>query len=201
MLAFPGLALPQQPGPFADPEAWAKRFDDPARDTWQKPAEVLRALALRPDSIAADIGAGTGYFAVRLARALPKGRVYAADIEPEMVRYLKERAAREGLANLHAVLAAPDEPRLPQPVDRVLLVSVYHAISDRVGYFTRLRAKLNPGAKVGVIGSKADAPMGPPRSMRLSPQTVIREMEQAGYTLEAEHAFLPYHHFLVFAPR
>src|SRR6266496_1223846 len=88
---------------FGDAEKWAKVFDDPERDAWQKPHEVIEALALAPDAVVADIGSGTGYFAVRLARFVPKGRVYGVDTEPGMVKYLAERARREGLANLVSI--------------------------------------------------------------------------------------------------
>src|SRR5437867_2023109 len=82
---------------FADAEQWAQVFDDPERDAWQKPHEVIQALGLRPDAAVADIGAGTGYFAVRLAHRVPKGTVYAVDVEPGMVSYLEKRAQREQL--------------------------------------------------------------------------------------------------------
>ena len=85
---------------FGDAEKWSHVFDDPERDAWQKPHEVIKALALKPDAAVADIGAGTGYFAARLANMLAKGIVYAVDVEPEMVKYLGERAKREGLKNL-----------------------------------------------------------------------------------------------------
>lgn len=87
---------------FSDAERWARIFEDPARDAWQKPDEVVQALRLAPDAVVADIGAGTGYFAARLARAVPNGRVFAVDIEPDMVRYLTERARREKLYALAA---------------------------------------------------------------------------------------------------
>ena len=102
---------------FDDAERWAQVFDDPARDAWQQPDAVIRALKLAPDAVVADIGAGTGYFAVRLARAVPKGRVIGVDVSHDMVRYLGERAKREGLANLSAQLGGADGPRLAAPVD------------------------------------------------------------------------------------
>src|SRR5689334_24072709 len=82
---------------FGDAEKWAQIFDDPKRDAWQKPHEVIQALALKPDAVVADIGAGTGYFSARVANMLPKGRVYAVDTEPDMVKHLKEQAKRERL--------------------------------------------------------------------------------------------------------
>ena len=114
---------------FQDAERWSGVFDDPARDAWQKPDDVIRALAVAPDALVADIGSGTGYFAVRLARAVPRGHVYGADLEPDMVKYLAERGRRDGLTNLTSIQAAPSDPRFPQPVDLVLVVNTYHHIA------------------------------------------------------------------------
>jgi len=185
---------------FDDAEKWARVFDDPARDAWQKPDEVLRALKLAPDASVADIGAGTGYFAARLARALPRGRVYGADVEPNMVSYLKNRAAKERLPNLVPHLAAPEDPKLPAKVDLVLVVDTYHHIARRADYFGRLRAALTPSGRVAIIDFRPDAASGPPKHMRLAAERVRSEMERAGYRLAADHAFLPYQYFLVFEP-
>ena len=186
---------------FKDAERWAGAFDDPARDAWQKPDDVIRALAPAPGALVADIGSGTGYFAVRLARAVPQGHVYGADVEPDMVRYLTERARREGLANLTAVQAAPEAPRLPRPVDLILMVNTYHHVAERVAYFGRLREALRPGGRVAVIDFLPDAPAGPPRQARIPAAAVKEELGRAGYGLVTEHTFLPYQYFLVFAPR
>ena len=186
---------------FSGAEQWSKVFDDPARDAWQKPDEVVRALELAPEATVADIGSGTGYFAVRLARAVPRGRVYGADIEPDMVRFLNERAAREGLANLRAVLATERAPNLPAPVNLVLLVDTYHHIGRRREYFTTLKKMLAPGGRVAIIDFRPDSPAGPPRQQRISPTKVAEEMAHAGYRLAGEHAFLPNQYFLVFQPR
>jgi predicted methyltransferase len=185
---------------FDDAEKWARIFDDPARDAWQKPDEVIRALRLPADARVADIGAGTGYFAVRLARAVPAGRVYAVDSAPDMVRYLGDRAKREGLANLVPVRATQSVPDLPDPVDVALLVDVYHHIPARTEYFTALRSALGPGGRLAIVDFRVDASRGPPRSARIPPDTVKQEIERAGYRLEAEHEFLPDQYFLVFAP-
>jgi SAM-dependent methyltransferase len=185
---------------FDDAEKWARVFDDPARAAWQKPDEVIAALQLAPDASVADIGAGTGYFAARLARAVPAGRVYAVDSEPEMVRYLGERANREGLPNLVPVRAGERDPKLPEPVDVALLVDVYHHIPGRVQYFEGVRSRLRPGGRVAIVDFRLDAPRGPPRAARVPPGTVREELARAGYTLAAEHAFLPDQYFLVFTP-
>jgi ubiquinone/menaquinone biosynthesis C-methylase UbiE len=184
---------------FGDAEKWAHVFDDPERDAWQKPHEVISALALQPDAAVADIGAGTGYFAARLANMLPQGVVYAVDVEPEMVRYLGERAKREGLQNLKPVAARADDARLPAKVDLIVLVDVYHHIEKRERYFRRLAAFLKPGGRLAVIDFRLDSPQGPPRAARIAPEKVKAELAAAGYALAAEHAFLPRQYFLVFA--
>ncbi|HET7365212.1 MAG TPA: class I SAM-dependent methyltransferase [Burkholderiales bacterium] len=201
-MAAVALALAQSPPShehgFSGAEKWAHVFDDPQRDAWQKPHEVIQALALKPDATVADIGAGTGYFAVRLASMLKAGRVYAVDVEPDMVKYLGERAQRDGLPNMIAVQAAADSARLPGKVDLALFVDVYHHIDDRSRYFRGLRKSLNPGAHVAIIDFRLDSPDGPPAAARIAPESVKAEMKKAGYVLVAEHAFLPRQYFLVF---
>jgi len=185
---------------FGDAEKWAKVFDDPERDAWQKPHEVIEALALAPDAAVADIGSGTGYFAARLARFVPKGRVYGVDTEPAMVKHLAERASREGLANLVSIAGRPADPRLPAKVDLVLMVNVYHHLAGREEYFRRLRASLKPGGRIAIIDFRADSERGPPKGSRISPERVKAEMREAGYAPAREHAFLPNQYFLVFEP-
>jgi SAM-dependent methyltransferase len=185
---------------FKDAEKWSHVFDDPDRDAWQKPHQVIQALALAPEARVADLGAGTGYFSSRLANMLPKGRIYAVDVEPDMVRFLAERAKREGLGNLTAVHGAPDDPRLPEKADLVLLVDVYHHIDGREAYFRKLRGALRPGGRVAIIDFTLDSPRGPPVAARVAPGKVKAEMKAAGFALAAEHRFLPDQYFLVFRP-
>jgi predicted methyltransferase len=109
---------------FDDASKWARVFDDPQRDAWQKPHEVIQTLAPKPDAVIADIGAGTGYFAMRFAHMVPQGRVYAADTEPAMVKHLAERSEHAGLLNVVALQAAADSPRLPEKVDLAVFVDV-----------------------------------------------------------------------------
>ena len=186
---------------FGGAEHWARVFDDPERDAWQKPHQVIEALALKPDAAVADIGAGTGYFAVRLAHFVPQGRVYAVDIEPDMVKYLADRAKREGLDNLSAVAGAPDDARLPDKVDLVLMVDVYHHIEQREGYFRKLAQSLKPGGRVAIIDFNAKSKMGPPPKMRIAPKRVVAEMGKAGYRLLSEQPILPNQYFLTFQER
>jgi SAM-dependent methyltransferase len=208
LFALGVAALVPQPAPaqaphthqhgFGGAEHWARVFDDPARDAWQKPHQVIEALALKPDAAVADIGSGTGYFAVRLAHFVPQGRVYGVDTEPDMVDYLAGRARRDGLGNLSAVRGAPGDAQLPDKVDLVLLVDVYHHIEQREGYFRKLAHSLKPGGRVAVIDFNAKSKLGPPPSQRIAPKRVAAEMAAAGYRLQGEHHFLPNQYFLIF---
>lgn len=199
-----GVAAAQSPDThqhrFGDAERWARVFDDPTRDAWQKPQQVIEALAPSSGDVIADIGAGTGYFAVRLADAVPRGRVYGVDVEPEMVNYLAARAKREERDNIVAIAGAPDDPRLPEKVDLVLMVDTYHHIDRRAEYFKKLSKALKPDGRVAIIDFRLDAPRGPPRPARVAPERVIAELEGAGYSLVGEHTFLPDQYFLVFRP-
>lgn len=185
---------------FGDAQAWAKVFDDPARDAWQKPHEVIQALGLTPHAIVADIGSGTGYFSVRLAHFVPDGRVYGIDTEPDMVKYLADRARREVLGNITSVKGDPDDPRIPEKADVIIMVDVFHHISARGRYFRKLKASLKPGGRVAIIDFNASSEMGPPKNARIAPDRVKAELSQAGYALVKEFAFLPNQYFLIFEP-
>ncbi len=201
---LPGPAAAQSPQThqhsFGDAEKWSQVFDDPKRDAWQKPHEVIQALALKADAVVADIGSGTGYFSARFANMTPKGRVYGVDTEPDMVEFLADRAKREGLKNVIAVTGAPDDPRLPEKADLIILVDVFHHIGDRERYFRKLRDSLKPGGRLAIIDFRMDSPEGPPKSARLAPDRVKAELKTAGYVLAREHDFLPNQYFLVFRP-
>ena len=207
MVVCAGMTLGQTAGPqkgsdhmdhHFDPEASARMFDDPARDAWQMPDRVIAALDLKKGQIVADIGSGTGYFTVRIAKSAAAPKVYGADIEPGMVAYLRDRAAREGLGNVVSVLAAADTPNLPEPVDLVLVVDTYHHIGDREAYFRKLRGSLKPGGRVAIIDFKPDSPDGPPKEFRFPPKKIQAEMSAAGYKLSQRFDFLPRQNFLVF---
>lgn len=185
---------------FKDAEKWAHVFDDPKRDEWQKPHQVIQVLELAPDAVVADVGAGTGYFSVRLATMLPKGKVYAVDVEPDMVKHLAERAKREGRKNMQAVQGAPADAKLPEKADLILFVDVHHHIEQREQYFRKLRASLKPGGRVAIIDFRLDSREGPPKAARVAPEKVKAELKAAGYSLAEEHGFLPNQYFLIFKP-
>jgi arsenite methyltransferase len=177
---------------FTNADAWTNVFDDPARDTWQRPDDVLQALELAETMIVADVGAGTGYFAVRLARAVPAGEVIATDLEQDMVRYLNDRARREQLPNLRAIRATRIASGLAaQSVDRILVVHVWHHLADRVGYARDLAAALRPGGKLFVVDFGLEARRGPPANLRVAPEAIIAELAAAGLAAKVSSVALP----------
>ncbi len=183
---------------FDDAQRWAAVFDDPARDAWQRPDEVVRWLALAPDARVADIGAGTGYFSARLARVVPAGRVWAEDIEPTLVAHMNARFARESITNAFATLGTTEDPLLAEPVDLVLVVDTYHHISNRPAFFQRVRSRLRPSGRLVIVDFRADAPMGPPREHRLAPEVVARELREAGFAAGPSLDTLPNQYVLSF---
>jgi len=204
-------ALPAEPLPsdaatsrhdFADVPYWSSVFDDPARDAWQKPNELVAALGLARGNVVADLGAGTGYLSRRLSAAVgPDGRVFAVETEPNLVVHLRQRAEREKTANVVPILASTDDPRLPVgQVDLILIVDTYHHLDARRTYLPSLRRFLRPGGRVAVVDwHKRALPVGPPPEHKLAREQVVDEMRASGFVLAAEHAILPYQYFLVFA--
>lgn len=183
---------------FEDPAQWSRSFDNPARDAWQKPAEVIAALALSPAARVADIGAGTGYFTVRLARAAPRGIVFAVDIEEKMVSHLAQRAKDAGLRNVRAVLGSATSANLPEPVDLALLVNSFHHIEARIAYMRKLAGSLRPGGRVAIIEARPEAEQGPPKRFRMAVGKIDEEMGAAGFRRIARHDFLPRQNLLVY---
>jgi cyclopropane fatty-acyl-phospholipid synthase-like methyltransferase len=167
---------------FEHAEDWTRRFNDPARDAWQQPEKVVAAAGIEPGMTIADVGAGTGYFEPYLSRAAgPNGKVLALDVEPDMVRYLGERAAREGLRNVEAREVDRADPGLAAgSVDRILVADTWHHISNRSAYAARLRAALRLGGRVIILDFRHEAPRGPPPEYRIAPEEVVRELERAG---------------------
>lgn len=197
-----GLVFAQTPHThqhgFTGAEQWAQVFDDPARDDWQKPHQVIQSLGLKPDSVVADIGSGTGYFAIRLAHMVSKGTVYGVDAEADMVKYLSNRAQKLGLTNLYSIQGTADSPQLPEKVDLILFVDVFHHIAERVKYLKAMRSTLNQGGRIAVIDFRMNSPMGPPATGRIAPGQVIDEFKKSGYSVVQEYDFLPNQYFLIF---
>ena len=184
-----------------DPKAYIAMLDDPKRDAYQKPHEVITALKLRDGEVLADIGAGSGYFTFRLAHHVgDAGRVYAVDVSPEMVVHLNRRVRDLKLKNVVSILAAPDDPLLADAsVDRFFICDTWHHIENHDRYLALLKKMLKPDGQVVMVDfKKAETPVGPPMQMRIDRDDLVKEMEKHGFRLEVEHTFLPYQYFLVF---
>lgn len=185
---------PHQNHPPHSSEEYIRALDDPARDAWQMPHEVIMALGLKPGEVVADIGAGTGYFARRFARHAAK--VYAVDID----RKLLAAAAKGAPPNLLTVHAEPDDPKLPAAaIDTIFFCNVLHHISNRPAYYAKLARALKPGGRiVNIDFHKKPLPVGPPERMKLSEEEVVKEMAAAGFVKTRSVSVLPYQYFLEF---
>ena len=184
--------------PFPDPQTYAARLDDPERNDWQKPEEVVKQMDCRPGMTVVDLGAGTGYFVGYLSQAVgPEGQVLALDTERSMVDALELRIEREALQNVTPTMIASNDPALmPASVDRVLIVNTWHHISDRTEYAKKLRAALAPGGRILIVDFTMQSPHGPPPQMRLTDDTVRRELESAGFATELIADSLPYQYLV-----
>jgi ubiquinone/menaquinone biosynthesis C-methylase UbiE len=173
---------------------------EPPRADWQHPEDVVRALALKPGQTACDIGTGTGYFALRLAKEVaPGGFVYAVDVEPRILEVVRERMKEGGTRNVTPVLGMYDDPLLPSGLcDLILIVNTYGQLADGPGYLRRLKRSLRGGGRlVDIDFQKKETPVGPATAQRVAREDFLKEAAAAGFTPVAEHTFLPYQYFLV----
>jgi ubiquinone/menaquinone biosynthesis C-methylase UbiE len=187
-----------------DPKAYISTLENPQRDAEQKPDEVIAALGLKVGEAIADIGAGSGYFAFRFARRVgDSGRIYAVDINPDMILHMNRRIRDLKLGNVSTVLSVPDDPLLQDnSINRIFICNTWHHIENRAKYLVLMKRILKPGGQVIIVDyKKRELPVGPPPEMKLAKRDVIKEFESGGFKLSREHSFLPYQYFLVFSPR
>ncbi len=208
-----GVALGSFPVAPAQTAEAVQRYlgmlERPEREEFQKPAQVLAALALRPGERVADIGAGSGYFTIPVAKAVgPKGMVWALDIRQPMLDYIAARLEREKVANVKLRLVAPDDPQLPaHGVDTILIVDVYHYIhfEKREEYAKKLRPGLAEGGRVAIIDSVPkpfeERPWGPPPQQQMSRETLDRYMAAGGFKPAKVHSFLTEQYFVEYRAR
>jgi len=185
-----------------DSKAYIAFLEDPQRDAYQKPQEVVAALDLKDGEVIADVGAGSGYFSLRFAHHVgERGRVYAIDINPEMIRYLNRRIRDLNLGNVVTILSDPDDPFLPDAsIDLFFLCDTWHHIEHQPEYLALMKRMLKPGGRVAMVDfQKRDLPVGPPVEMKIAREDLLRQMESNGFRLVREYTFLPYQYFLVFA--
>jgi ubiquinone/menaquinone biosynthesis C-methylase UbiE len=176
-------------------------LESPDRDEWQQPDRIMDALAIGEASRVADLGAGGGWFTVRLARRVgPNGIVYAEDIQTEMIESIKRRVDYQGLRNVRTVLGTREDPRLPPNLDAVLVVDAYPQFSAPMAVLRSVAHALSPNGRLGIVDFRKDGAggPGPPLDERLDPEVVIKDATQAGLRLIRQETFLRYQYFLVF---
>lgn len=176
-------------------------LDAPDRDLWQRPDQIMDAMGVADASVVADIGAGSGWFTIRLARRVgPQGLVYAEDVQKEMTTAISRRVSREGLSNVKPVLGFKNDPNLPpQSLDAALMVDAYHEIENRVAVLSSLARALKPQGRIGVVDFRLDGTgPGPSPDERVSPDVVVKDAKEAGLRLIRQEPFLPYQYFLIF---
>jgi ubiquinone/menaquinone biosynthesis C-methylase UbiE len=176
-------------------------LEGPDRDAWQKPDLIMDALRVGEGSVVADVGAGGGWFTVRLARRVgPNGVVYAQDVQSQMLEAIGRRVEREGFRNVKPVRGEADDPKLPPSVlDAALIVDSYHEFPNPVALLSRLGASLKPGGQIGIVNfTKEGGGPGPPMNERVDPQKVIDEARQAGLHLVSRESFLDFQYMLIF---
>ncbi len=189
-----------------DIKQYLEQLDRPERDQYQKPEQVVQALGLKEGMAVADLGAGSGYFTRRFVNAVTgAGKVYAIDVKQEMLAYTKTSIERLRIpSTVEFILAKPDDPMLPSgSVDLIFLCNVYHHLEDRAKYFANVKPALKSGGRVAIVDFYHDTRSGDvgfPRRYLVARETVVSEMEKAGYRLLREHAFLPRQYFLEFVP-
>jgi ubiquinone/menaquinone biosynthesis C-methylase UbiE len=170
------------------------------RDGWQKPDEVIALLDLDAGDRVADLGAGGGYFTFRLADAVGEtGRVYAVDVDDDMLAYLREQVAERDRPNVEVVRGEFADPLLPDgAVDLVFTCDTYHHLADRTAYFSKLRTDLAPGARVAILDFNGTSGFAKWFDHATPKQTIIDEMTAAGYRLVGDHDLIEQQTFVVF---
>jgi SAM-dependent methyltransferase len=179
-------------------------LEGPDRELYAKPDQVMDALGIADGSNVAEVGAGGGWFTVRLARRVgPQGMVYAEDIQEQMIESIERRLQRESLRNVRTVLGKLDDPRLPQnALDAVLIVDSYYEFEKPVDLLSSIKESLKPNGRVAIVDYRKDGGgPGPPMDDRVDESLVIAKAEAAGLRLVSRESFLPYQFMLVFGRR
>ncbi len=172
------------------------------RNEEENPAGLLKALALKPGQTACDFGCGNGFYTLQLAKLVgPRGAVHAVDIQPEMLKLLAERAGPRGLENVKTVLATADDSGLPAGIfDLVLMVDVYHELSDPPAVLAAIRESLKPTGRVAVVEFREEDPGVPILPLhKMSLAQIMREIPANGLKLVSQDQTLPWQHVLFFA--
>jgi ubiquinone/menaquinone biosynthesis C-methylase UbiE len=186
--------------PLFEPSLTKAYLEGPERDRWQQPARIVKTLRLRPGSVVADIGSGSGYLLPYLSRAVgPAGRIYAEEIQRPFLSPLRVRSKK--LRNIRVVHGTAEDPRLPaRDVDCFMLLTVYHEVQKPAAFLSKLRSYAKPGARLAIIDFDDNRHGQPPAPVNhwVSEKDVLEEAKEAGWELAERHEFLSSQFFLVF---
>lgn len=180
------------------PSRIEKGLESPQREQWQQPDRVVAALGLQQGDIVADVGAGSGYFTFRLAKVVGSGgKVYAVDIQEEMLAYIRAKMQKTGITNIVPVRSAPIDPMLPAAsCNSILLVNTYHELVDPVALMKNLRQALKPGGTIAIVNWNESVTR---KKLYVPMDLVVEQMKLAGFRLSKSHDFLERQYFLVFS--
>ena len=177
-----------------------QHMNDPSRDTWQKPKEVIEKLAIAPGSRVADVGAGGGYFTWYLAGAVgSQGTVYAVDIDETALSIIKNEMHARGITNVVPIHAEPGDAKLPELVELVFTCDTYHHMNDRIAYFRSLTRYLKPDGQVAILDFHPHGFFSGLLGHGTQKEVVRREMESAGYRLTSDLDVIESQYFQIFS--
>lgn len=182
-----------EPISFSEAERLSQIFDAENREEWQRTSRILDKLALQPDTVIADVGAGTGYFSQLFAECVPQGKVYALDTEPNMLAYMERRFAQEAFTNIVVQPSQHGDPQLPAGLDIIFLANVYRFIRDRQAFLVQLYQQCEPHTCGMFVDLKHE-------QAQVSPQQVVTEIEATGFkVVELDMVSCPNHYILQFS--
>ena len=186
--------------PFKEVQKYIEFLEKKDRELWQKPDTVINELSLKGTEKIADVGAGSGYFTFRLSKELPKGKVYAIDIEPEMIRHIHHKAVSNNIRNIEAIFSTPDNPNIPEDVDLVFICDVLLHVKNKEDWLKSVFSQMKDDSKLVLIEFKeGKLPEGPPEDMKIPLEKMISITTNAGFVnLKQKDELLPYQYYLEF---
>ncbi len=186
--------------PFKDVQKYIEFLERKDRELWQKPDAVIKELSLKGTEKIADVGAGSGYFTFRLSKELPKGKVYAIDIEPEMIRHIHHKAVSNNIRNIEAVFSTPDNPHIPEDVDLVFICDVLLHVKNKEDWLKSVFCQMKDDSKLVLVEFKeGNLPEGPPEDMKIPLEKMVSIATNAGFVnLMQNDELLPYQYYLEF---
>jgi len=186
--------------PFKEVQKYIEFLERKDREIWQKPDAVIKELSLKGTEKIADVGAGSGYFTFRLSKELPKGKVYAIDIEPEMIRHIHHKTVLKKIQNIEVIFSTPDNPNIPKDVDLVFICDVLHHVKNKGDWLKAVFSQMKNDSKLVLIEFKeGKLPEGPPEDIKIPLEKMISITTNAGFiNLKQNDELLPYQYYLEF---